>query len=189
MTVQQLISHPLAIKLTVDDFLLLDEAGALDGHGNTELLDGTIVAVSPQHSTHYMAKCRLYRVLADACDALGTGLEAWMEGSIAMAPHNAPWPDMFVTDVTPVKGLTPAETVVLIVEVSSTSLAYDLGPKAIIYADNAVPEYWVVDVEARTIQQFWSPADGRYSQTKQVAFGDRIDAVTIHGLSVDSQRL
>lgn len=189
MTVQQLISHPLAIKLTVDDFLLLDEAGALEAYEKTELLDGTIVAVSPQHSAHYMVKTRLLRILADACDALQSGLEAWVEGSIAFPPYNVPIPDVFVTDTPPVEGLTLGSTVVLVVEVSSTSVAYDLGPKKIIYATNAVPEYWVVDVEARAIHQFWSPADGRYGRTAKVAFGERIDLETIQDLSVDTRAL
>lgn len=161
------LSRPQPVKLTVDDFMLLDNAGAFDSYARTELIDGTIVAMSPQHTDHFKIHSRLFRRLADACDALDNGLEAWIEGSIAMPPHSMPTPDIFVTNEEPVSGPARLETTVLLVEVSATTVGYDLRKKATIYATNGVREYWVVDIPSPTIHQMWEPKGKAYVDPKR----------------------
>lgn len=183
------LACPQPVKLTVDDFMLLDEAGAFIGYSKTELIDGTIVSMSPQHAQHFTVKSLLYRRVADACDALGRGLEAWVEGSVSMPPHSMPEPDIIVTRERPVQGPVRLETAVLLIEIAATTVAFDLGKKAEIYAANGVPEYWVVDVPARVVHQFWTPRDGRYAQARTTALGARVAAVTIEGLAVETDGL
>lgn len=180
------IGHPAPVKLTVDDYLLLDRSGALAPYGRTELVNGVIYLVSPQHSPHYMLKTRLLRRLADAVDSLGVGLETWVEGSIDFRPHSCPMPDIFVTRGIPQARLTEPEIVALVVEISSTTLAFDLGDKVALYAASGVPEYWVVDVEARCLHQMWAPGADGYAERREVALGERVEAVTIGGLQVDT---
>lgn len=189
MNLQRSRIEPRAAKLTVEDFLLLDRAGAFDRYAKTELIDGVVYFMSPQHAEHYTVKVLLLRRLADACDALGTGLEAWSEGSIDMSPHNVPEPDVFVTNERPVKGLTRLDTVVLAIEVSTTTLRFDLGEKARIYSSGGVPEYWVVDVAGGTVHQMWAPGPERYGERREVALGQRIEAVTVAGLAVETDGL
>ncbi len=188
------LSRPQQVKLTVDDFLLLDKAGAFDGYYRTELIDGAIVtgasvAMSPQHVEHIRVHSRLFRRIADACDALSNGSEAWIEGSIAMPPHSMPIPDIFVTSEALVGKTVRLETVVLLVEVSVTTVAYDLRKKAAIYALSGVREYWVVDIPGRSIHQMWGAKGKAFREGRKIAMGDRVDAVTIPGLSVDTDYL
>jgi Uma2 family endonuclease len=189
MTYEQSLTVPHPVRLTVEDYLLLANSGAFDRYSKTELINGTILAVNAQHSEHMIVKNNLYRRLADACDRLGRGLQAWSEGAVEMQPDSMPEPDLFVTKLRPTKGAVKRETVVLIGEVAHTTLSFDFGEKAGLYAGNAVPEYWVVDVGAREIHQFWDPAAGRYGQRRSVPFGDRLEAITIAGLSVETDRL
>lgn len=184
MTAQETFDHPTPLKLTVEDFLLLDASGALDAYAKSELIDGAIVVMNAQHSDHFIPKTLLFRRLADACDALGRGYEAWVEGGVAMPPHNAPEPDIFVTKSRPASGLTRLDTVVLLIEVSSTTVSFDRGRKAAIYAVAGVPEYWIVDLPARTIRQMWSPTDTGFGETFDVAIGEPVIARTIEGLSI-----
>lgn len=177
--------HPAAVKLTVDDYLLLDRAGALAPYGKTELLDGVIYIVSPQHSPHYMLKTRLLRRLADAADALGTGLQVWVEGSLDFRPNSCPEPDIFVTRGTPQAQLTEREIVLLVIEVSSTSLDYDLGDKAALYAAAGVPEYWVVDVAGAKLHRMWSPGPNGYGEQDEAWMRGRIESATIAALCVE----
>lgn len=74
----------------------------------------------------------------------------------------------------------------LIVEVSSTMLAFDLGEKAQTYAGAGLPKYWVVDLDGRFLHQMWSPGADGYAQRREVALGERVEAVTIGGLQVDT---
>ncbi|WP_242182096.1 Uma2 family endonuclease [Sphingomonas sp. CARO-RG-8B-R24-01] len=189
MTAQDALARPFTPKLTVDDYLLLDRSGAFDAYAKTELIDGAVVAVNAQFSEHFTVKTKVLLALAEACKRLGSGLQAWSEGSITMPPHSVPEPDVFVTTVEPVRGPVALETVALIVEVASTSLSDDLGVMLRIYAQAGVPEYWVADVKARVIHQMWAPSGGAYAERRVVAFGDRVQSGTIDGLGVDTAAL
>ena len=174
--------HPQAVKLTVDNYLMLDSAGALAAYGKTELLDGVIYIVSPQHSPHYMLKTELLRRLADAAEALGMGLKAWVEGSLDFRPSSCPEPDIFITQGIPKERLTEREIVLLAIEISSTTLEFDLGNKAALYAANGVPEYWVIDVAGVKLHRMWSPGPNGYAERDEAWLRGRIESVSIPGL-------
>ena len=74
----------------------------------------------------------------------------------------------------------------LIVEVADATLKTDLTRKASIYAHHDIPEYWVVDVNARVIHQMWAPEDSVYAERREKAFGAPITAVSIEGLAVET---
>lgn len=140
MTAHDSLARPRAARLTVDDFVLLDRAGAFADYARSELIDGTIIVVNAEYSAHFKLKNRLYRRIADACDRLGGGLQAWSDGSVAIAPHSVPEPDVFVTSVEPEEPLVDVATVLLAVEVAASSLDQDLGKKLQLYAAARVPE-------------------------------------------------
>lgn len=171
-------SH-LPVKLTLDDYLLLDANGAFADYRKTELIDGEIFFMNPQHRPHAVVKSRLFRRIADAVDAHAQGWEAVVEGSIAIPPKNSPEPDIVVTGAPDGSGLIPIESVKLIVEVSDTTLAFDLQHKRLMYARNGVPEYWVVDIAARAIHQFWNVSGEDYTGQVTVVFGDPISVKTV----------
>lgn len=176
-------------KLTVDDFLLLDRSGAFAAYRKTELINGTIVYVNAQFARHTRAKVKLLRRLADACDALGGGLEAWSEGSIRMAPDSMPEPDLFITSAMPHEGTVPVGNVVLICEVADSTVRDDLGEMAELYARHDIPEYWVVDLPAGIVHQMWSPRPDGYAERRQRALGEGLEAATVTGLAVESSGL
>ncbi len=174
------------IKLRVEDFLLLDESGAFDGYAKTELIEGELFFVNPQHRPHARIKSRLLVHLAEALKRMSGGLETLVEVSVAMPPINVPMPDIVVTDQAEGEGLMPLESARLIVEVADASLRTDLNRKAAIYARHGVPEYWVVDVRGREIHQLWSPRDKAYSERRLIAFGEPIASATIADLVVET---
>ncbi len=57
-----------------------------------------------------------------------------------------------------------AGDVLLLIEVSDSSIATDLQEKADLYAESGVAEYWVVDVPASRIHVM-SGSDGRHYRT------------------------
>ncbi|TGX55864.1 Uma2 family endonuclease [Sphingomonas gei] len=178
----------LPVKLRLEDYLLLDEHGAFQDYAKTELIEGDIFFMNAQHRPHARVKSRLFLAIADCLREIG-GLEAIVEGSIAVPPYSSPEPDIVVTDDPEGKGLIPLQSVRLIVEVSDATLAFDMARKRKLYADNAVPEYWVVDVNAGVIHQMWGPADDAYAECREIAFGERFTAATIPALCVDTSAL
>ena len=180
---------PRRVKLRVEDYLSLDTAGAFEAYGRTELLDGEVVYMNAQHRPHARIKSRLFRLIADGLQELGSPLEALIEGSVAMPPHNVPEPDIAVTAEPEGEGLIPLASLALIVEVSDTTLRSDLGRKRRIYAREGVREYWVVDVKKALIHQMWKPSGDDYAERRDIAFGTPMTSATIAGLTIDTNGL
>ncbi|WEK49938.1 MAG: Uma2 family endonuclease [Candidatus Kaistia colombiensis] len=55
-----------------------------------------------------------------------------------------------------------ASFALLAVEISDSSLGFDLGPKALVYAHFGIRELWVIDASTNTIHVHREPVDGHY---------------------------
>jgi Uma2 family endonuclease len=58
-----------------------------------------------------------------------------------------------------------ASSALLIVEVADSSLAYDLGRKAGIYARLGLPELWVIDARSLVTTMHRGPVSSGYTET------------------------
>lgn len=75
---------------------------------------------------------------------------------------------------TPIAGnrwLKPAE-ILLVIEVSQTRMARDLGLKRLRYAAASIAHYWVVDAERSVIHVYGEPVGGEYASVRTVKFGE-----------------
>ncbi|QBM75574.1 Uma2 family endonuclease [Sphingomonas sp. AAP5] len=180
---------PLPVRLRSEDYLLLHQAGAFAPYTRTELIDGGVYFVNAQHRPHALAKIELYDAIRAALRAIGSPLRPLVEASIALSGHDVPEPDIVLTSEPRGEGFVPLLSVHLVIEVSDTTMRSDIRRKVASYARAAMPEYWVVDIKARTIHQMWSPIGELYAERCAVAFGDIIAAATIVGLSVDTASL
>lgn len=180
---------PRRVKLRVEDYLRLDDAGAFEPYGKTELLDGEVVYMNAQHRAHARIKSRLHIAIAAVLTKTTSRYEALVEGSVSMPPYNVPEPDIALTAEPEGEGLIPLESLALVVEVADASLRNDLGRKKRIYARHGVPEYWVVDVNKGLIHQMWQPGGEAYAERREVAFGQPIFAATIPDLTIETTTL
>jgi len=57
--------------------------------------------------------------------------------------------------------------VLLLVEVSDSSLAYDRGRKLALYAQFGVAEVWIVDLAGSAVEIYRQPKEGAYSLTER----------------------
>ncbi|MCU6454890.1 Uma2 family endonuclease [Sphingomonas sp. A2-49] len=176
---------PRPVKLTVDDFALLHAAGALAGYHHAELIEGTVTDMSPQQRPHSFAKNELTHRLRMALEAMGSRFTAQSEVTLALPPHNAPEPDIVVTDAPRGEGYMPASSVALVVEVADSSIRYDLGDKQRLYAAGGIAEYWVVDVTEGVVHQFWNAADGEFARSHTLPLAGRLTSVTLPELAID----
>lgn len=177
------------IKLTVDQYEMLNASAAFDDCNKTELIDGLVYAMNPQYRPHGFVKDELAYRLRRALEALGSPLHVATEQSVAMAPFSEPQPDIILTAAPKGAGAIPVASVAVPVEVAGSTARFELGEKARAYAVAGIPEYWVADVNARLIHQMWVPADGTYSERREMAFGERIAAATINRVAVKTAGL
>lgn len=179
-----LTTTPLPVRLRVEDFFRLDDAGAFEGYGKTELIRGEVFYMNAQHRPHARAKGLVYLELARALADLDCGLTVLIEATIAMPPHSAPEPDLVVTSEPDGEGPVPLPSVQLVVEIADTTQAGDLGDKALLYAEHGVPEYWVIDLKAKRLHRLSSPSASGYDDRTHFPLGAHVDAVTVPGLAV-----
>lgn len=189
MNLARPIETPEPVKLTLADFELLAEAGAFEGMGKVELIEGVILRMSPQVRAHTFAVNELGHRLRVALGKLDTALHSLINSTVSMPPRSAPEPDIALTDEPQGEGYVPLGSVALAVEVSRTSARFDLGPKATLYAKHGVPEYWVVELGTKRLHQFWSPREEAYGESRIVPLGEPVESVTIAGLAVATDGL
>lgn len=179
------------IKLRVSDYERLNREGVFDTVGKTELVDGFVYRMSPQYRPHGFAKDELAYRLRRALEAMGSAIRVATEQSVDFSPHSEPQPDIILTSEPQGEGAIPGSSVLLIVEIAATTLAFDLDKKARIYAAAGVPEYWVVDIDKRRVLTHTDPRadDGGYDAQVEVPFGETLHAATIKGLAVGTSAL
>jgi Uma2 family endonuclease len=133
-------------------------AGIIEDEERFELIEGEVVPMSPKGARHELIK--------------GSILEFWMERkpkTIRIVPEttfrlNASSflePDfVFFSSKTKLTDLEPANAL-LAVEVSDSTLRYDTGRKAMLYAAHGLKELWAIDAESLQTHIFSKPsADG-----------------------------
>ena len=62
-----------------------------------------------------------------------------------------------------------AEDTVLLIEVAETSLRYDRSTKLRLYAESGIPEYWIVDCAAESVEIHRTPQADGYRDVLRVA--------------------
>jgi Uma2 family endonuclease len=77
------------------------------------------------------------------------------------------------------------EDVLLIVEVSDSTLRYDRGTKSSIYASGRVPEYWILDVFAKTLEVRTEPRGRQYTSAITLRSGSVRAPATKKKISLD----
>lgn len=142
-------------------YLAMVEAGIMPEGRGIELLDGQLVETMPQGKIHWFIYVALQRVFA-SLGAFGKGLV--VQPTIILGPQNVVDPEfaVLVEPFEPDLNLPPASQILLVVEVSVTSLAYDLNEKKAAYASSGIPEYWVFDGVRSGVWAFSDPRDGQY---------------------------
>jgi Uma2 family endonuclease len=180
---------PQRVMLRVAHVALLDQRGAFRDYHRVELIDGQLLYVNAEFRPHMVAKSELAYRIRRALEAIGSTLFVGIEGSVALSDYDMPQPDIVLTAAPDGDGPIPAASVALVVEVSDATLAFDTGRKLALYARAGIPEYWVVDVNTRTVLVHSGPTGDAYAQQAIVPFGDPVSAVTITRLTVDTATL
>jgi Uma2 family endonuclease len=80
------------------------------------------------------------------------------------------------------------EDILLIVEVSDSSLKFDTGIKARLHAETGVVEYWIVDIQNDCLFVYSDIQEGSYRAVRQYRRGDTLSAQLLPdcAIAVDS---
>jgi Uma2 family endonuclease len=82
-----------------------------------------------------------------------------------------------------------AEDVLLAIEVSDTTLRYDLETKMALYARNGVTELWILDAEAKRLHTFRSPNGTTYADVSSPERPAQMAISALPDLTIDLSRV
>ena len=120
------------------------------------LIEGDILEIPAPNPPHDAALGLVEEALRSVF-----GAQHWVRGQMAlvMGLSTDPLPDLAVVPGSPrdYRSKQP-QTALLVVEISESSLAYDLGEKSNVYAAGGIQDYWVLDVLHRQLVVFREPA-------------------------------
>jgi Uma2 family endonuclease len=156
-------------RFTRAEYHRMGEVGILTSRERVELIRGEIITMSPQGRRHRAFIDNLTHLLDSGL--AGRAIVS-VQMPIVLADDTEPEPDVQVLRrrVVPYKDReAAAEDALLLVEVAQTSLAYDRSTKLRLYAGAAIPEYWVVDSVAESIEVYRTPSAAGYRDRVQVS--------------------
>ncbi len=150
---------------TTDEYLRAAQAGVFAPDVRTELIEGEIIEMSAQGADHIRAMMRTNKRLREMFAGVA---HIRVQTTLRLGTRRAPEPDLLVVrgdeDDAPIT--PPAADILLIVEVSDWTLAFDRSDKARLYARAGVGEYWIVNLRNRQVEVHRGANGGDYSDVR-----------------------
>jgi Uma2 family endonuclease len=158
--------EPLHV-LTVDDYHRMIEVGILGEDDQVELLEGALIAMSPEGPSHAATVDRLawwsIRGLPEE-----RSQTVRLGAPVTLPPHSEPQPGLAVVDAADSNFSSHPGSAHLVIEVAKTSLSKDRVRKARIYAEAGLPLYWIVDLRHRSVIVHRHPTPDGYREIRTV---------------------
>lgn len=168
-------------RFTAAEVTAFVEHGLIDEKERFELIGGEIVPMSPKGLFHERLKTALNIYFVRA---LPLGILVTQETTFRLSEDTFVEPDFVFYEEADGLEKLKGETCLLAVEVADSSLSYDRGRKADLYASFAVKELWVVDVRARSIRVFRNPMPTGYANVLDVAGDTAVKALNVPDLEL-----
>lgn len=154
---KRLEREPAFLRFTGEQYHKLAEVGILQPDKRFELVNGFIYQANPVSSEHSYTVKQLYDILA-TCS--GNNAAVFSQSPIKFSDDSEPEPDVVVLKA-PSKQyrerLPEPADVLLIVEVSKTTLQFDRTVKFELYARAGIPEYWIIDLGKKRLEVYRDP--------------------------------
>ncbi len=155
-----------------DEYDRMTAAGLFAPGERVELIDGEILAVTPQGTLHAAAIGLTENALRAA---FGASFSVRVQLPLAGGPDSEPEPDVAVVRGTPRDYLKahPAAAL-LVVEVADATLEFDRTRKGSLYARAGVQDYWIVNLVDRCIEVYRDPGPESYRSTRSCLSGETV---------------
>jgi Uma2 family endonuclease len=159
--------------------------GVWEAGTHLELIEGELIDKMGKNQPHSFSVSRIVRWLNQVFEWV------YPESSINVSPQDnptsEPQPDAVVLKP-PFRGFRPEQPkpneLALVVEVSDTTLQFDLGVKARLYARAGIEDYWVIDLKGRCLIVHRKPVDGEYQSVEAYGEAESVTPLSAPGHSL-----
>jgi Uma2 family endonuclease len=153
-------------RFTAEEYHLMGEAGIFGEGERVELIEGEVVQMNPIGSRHAACVRILTRLLGRSLD---DEFFLDVQNPVKINGGLEPQPDLMVVRARDYKDSLPGpEDVLLLIEVSDTTLSYDRNVKLPLYAKAGIRESWIVDLAGESIERHNDPSQTGYGRMQRV---------------------
>lgn len=174
---------------SVDDYYAMADAGILAPDERVELIDGEIIPMSPIGDRH-----------AYSVDELMELLPAQLRGRARIRCQNPVrlnidreiQPDIALLrlrDDSYLSGHPGPDDVLLMIEVSDSTLDYDRNVKLSMYAADGIPETWIVNIPGQQVEAYSEPSGGEYLNRRVFGQGESASPLAFPDDSIPVSRI
>ena len=161
-------------RFTVDEYHRMSDIGLFPEDKRFELIRGEILEMpgaKPPHSG------RVNRLTHLFTSRLGDAIVLSVQNPSSIDDYSEPVPDVsllkprmdFYSKSHPLP-----EDVLLVIEISHTTLRFDTKIKGPLYAEAGIPEYWILNVPQNALEVRTDPVNGRYTRLQTLKPGELI---------------
>ena len=171
-------------KFTVEEYGRMGEAGVFSPGVRVELIEGEIVDMPPIGDRHAACVGWLTRTLTLLLQHVAL---VWARNPVRLDDYSEPEPDILVLkprDDFYRNGKPRPEDVLLLIEVSDSTLAFDRKRKISLYARRGIPEVWIVNLVDERVEMFADPS-GAYQTTATFSRGEEVQSRALAALRLD----
>lgn len=157
----------------------MGEAGIFPPDARLELIDGEILHMAPIGFNHAGHVNRLISFLTISAQGLAVPSA---QNPVQLGDLSEPEPDFLLLRPDPDFYTTrhpKAADVLLLVEVSDTTLRFDREQKRRLYAKHAIPEYWIVNLIDHCLEVYRQPQHDDYLSKTLLTKADSLNLVAL----------
>ena len=169
---------------TVQEYHLMSEAGVFANHERVELIEGEIIqmaAIGTRHASCVKRLNRRFSVIPEEIAILG------VQDPIQLTERTEPQPDVVLlqprADYYETAHPIPSE-VLLLVEVSDSTVNFDRDVKVPNYARSGIQEVWLWDLEANCLEVYREPTANGYTSIEKFERGEIVSPLAFPDFQV-----
>ena len=169
---------------TVQEYHLMSEAGVFGDRERVELIEGEIIqmaAIGTRHASCVKRLNRRFSVIPEEIAILG------VQDPIQLTERTEPQPDVVLlqprADYYETAHPIPSE-VLLLVEVSDSTVNFDRDVKVPNYARSGIQEVWLWDLEANCLEVYREPTANGYTSIQKFERGEIVSPLAFPNFQV-----
>ena len=176
--------QPMRLRFSVDEYYKMIELGMLKDYEKAEIIEGELIKNMPIGNRHASCVEKLNEILRDE---LGKSVSLRSQQPVRFDDFNEPQPDLailerredFYSQITPVPN-----NVLILIEVSDTTLKYDRDVKLPLYAEAEIQEVWIINLQSNIVELHQRPSNGLYQFVKIFNRGETVQSEVLPNLTL-----
>jgi Uma2 family endonuclease len=162
----------------------MGEVGIFSEDDRVELVCGEVIQMSPIGERHAACVAILTQLITLR---LQRSALVWVQNPLRLDEYSEPQPDLAILKprATHYRTSKPAPgDVLVVIEVSDSTLEYDRKVKMPLYAGAGIPEAWLVNLPEECVEVYSDPAGGEYQSVRSYARGEVVRSRSLAALRV-----